>query len=74
MTKLLGTRTVYDIDPNKTFRIADILESGAILPRSVLLSDLLISELTESADYFMEEDYEDDYQERSDLWIMGNGG
>jgi len=47
MTKLLGIRTVYDIDPTKTFRIADILEAGAILPRSVNIADLMLSDLTE---------------------------
>ena len=47
MTKLLGIRTVYDIDPTKTFRIADILEAGAILPRSVKLSELMVTDLQE---------------------------
>ena len=47
MTKLLGIRTVYDIDPTKTFRIADILEAGAILPRSVKLSGLMVTDLQE---------------------------
>jgi hypothetical protein len=47
MTKLLGLRTVYDIDPTKTLRIADILEDGAILPISVKIEDLMIAELTE---------------------------
>lgn len=45
MTKLLGIRTVYDIDMTKTFRIADILEAGAIIPHSVKLSDLMVSDL-----------------------------
>ena len=45
MTKLLGIRTVYDIDPTKTFRIADILEAGAILPRSVPLSEVMVEDL-----------------------------
>ena len=47
MTKLLGIRTVYDIDPTKTFRIADILEAGAILPHSVKLDELKLEDLTE---------------------------
>ena len=47
MTKLLGLRTVYDIDPTKTFRIADILEDDAILPHSVRIEDLMIADLTE---------------------------
>ena len=45
MKKLLGIRTVYDIDHNKTFRIADVLESGAILPHSVPLSEVMVSDL-----------------------------
>lgn len=45
MTKLLGIRTVYDIDPSKTFRIADILEDGAILPHSVTLDKLMVVDL-----------------------------
>ena len=45
MTKLLGIRTVYDIDPTKTFRIADILEAGAILPHSVPLSEVMVEDL-----------------------------
>ena len=45
MTKLLGIRTVYDIDPSKTFRIADILEAGAILPRSVPISEVMVEDL-----------------------------
>jgi hypothetical protein len=45
MTKLLGIRTVYDIDPTKTFRIADILEAGAIIPHSVKLSEVMVSDL-----------------------------
>lgn len=45
MKKLLGIRTVYDIDPNKTFRIADILEAGAIVPHSVPLSEVMIEDL-----------------------------
>lgn len=45
MTKLLGIRTVYDIDQAKTFRIADILEAGAILPHSVPLSEVVVEDL-----------------------------
>ena len=45
MTKLLGIRTVYDIDPAKTFRIADILEAGAILPHSVPINEVMIEDL-----------------------------
>lgn len=45
MTKLLGIRTVYDIDSSKTFRIADILEAGAILPHSVSLAELMVADL-----------------------------
>jgi hypothetical protein len=45
MTKLLGLRTVYDIDPTKTFRVADILEAGAILPRSVRIDELMVADL-----------------------------
>ena len=45
MAKLLGIRTVYDIDPTKTFRIADILEAGAILPHSVPLSEVMLEDL-----------------------------
>lgn len=45
MTKLLGIRTVYDIDPSKTFRIADILEDGAILPHSVSIAELMVMDL-----------------------------
>ena len=45
MTKLLGIRTVYDIDPTKTFRIADILEAGAILPHSVPINEVMIEDL-----------------------------
>ena len=45
MKTLLGIRTVYDIDPTKTFRIADILEAGAILPHSVPLSEVMVSDL-----------------------------
>ena len=45
MTKLLGIRTVYNIDPNKTFRIADILEAGAIIPHSVKLDELKLEDL-----------------------------
>ena len=45
MTKLIAIRTVYNIDPLKTFRIADILEAGAILPHSVPLTDLMVSDL-----------------------------
>jgi len=45
MTKLLDIRTVYNIDPAKTFRIADILEAGAILPRSVNIAELLVMDL-----------------------------
>ena len=47
MKTLLGIRTVYDIDPTKTFRIADILEAGAILPCSVRLSELMVTDLQE---------------------------
>lgn len=47
MKTLLGIRTVYDIDPNKTFRIADILEAGAILSHSVKLDELKLEDLTE---------------------------
>ena len=47
MKTLLGMRTVYDIDPTKTFRIADILEAGAIIPHSVKLSDLMVTDLQE---------------------------
>lgn len=47
MKTLLGLRTVYDIDMNKTFRIADILEAGAILPHSVKLDELKLEDLTE---------------------------
>ena len=50
MTKLLGIRTVYDVDPTKTFRIADILESGAILPHSVTLDKLMIEDLEPADD------------------------
>lgn len=45
MTKLLAIRTVYDIDQTKTFRIADILEAGAILPHSVKLSEVMVEDL-----------------------------
>jgi hypothetical protein len=45
MKKLLGIRTVYNVDPAKTFRIADILEAGAIVPHSVPLNDLLVTDL-----------------------------
>ena len=45
MKTLLGIRTVYDIDPAKTFRIADILEAGAILPHSVPLSEVMLEDL-----------------------------
>lgn len=47
MKTLLGIRTVYDIDQTKTFRIADIIEAGAILPCSVKLSDLMVTDLQE---------------------------
>lgn len=50
MKKLLGLRTVYDIDPTKTFRIADILEAGAILPHSVRIEDLMIADLEAEED------------------------
>lgn len=45
MTKFLGLRKVYDVDPTKPFMVADILEDGAILPHSVLLSDLPVLSL-----------------------------
>ena len=45
MKKLLGIRTVYNVDQTKTFRIADILEAGAILPRSVPLSEVMLEDL-----------------------------
>lgn len=45
MTKLLGIRTVYDVDPTKTFRIADILTDGALLPHSVTLAELMVMDL-----------------------------
>lgn len=45
MKKLLGIRTVYDIDPSKTFRVADILEAGAILPHSVNIGELMVADL-----------------------------
>jgi hypothetical protein len=45
MKKLIAIRTVYNVDPEKTFRIADILEAGAILPHSVPLNELLVSDL-----------------------------
>lgn len=43
--KLLGIRTVYDVDPTKTFRIADILTDGALLPHSVTLAELMVMDL-----------------------------
>ena len=49
MTKLLGIRTVYDTDPTKPFRVADVIEDGAILPHSVRIEDLNVHDL-ESAD------------------------
>lgn len=49
MTKLLGIRTVYDTDPTKPFRVADVIEDGAILPHSVRIEDLNVNDL-ESAD------------------------
>jgi len=48
MTKFLGLRKVYDVDQTKPFMVADVLEDGAILPHSVLLSDLPV--LTLEAD------------------------
>lgn len=45
MTKFLGLRKVYDVDPTKPFMVADVLEDGAILPHSVLLSDLPVLSL-----------------------------
>ena len=45
MKTLLGIRTVYDIDQTKTFRIADILEAGAIIPHSVPLSEVMVEDL-----------------------------
>jgi len=50
MTKLLGIRTVYDVDPTKTFRIADILENGAILPHSVTMDKLMVEDLEPADD------------------------
>lgn len=50
MTKLLGIRTVYDVNPAKPFRVADILESGAILPHSVPLDKLMIEDLEPADD------------------------
>ena len=45
MKKLLDIRTVYNVDPAKTFRIVDILEAGAILPHSVPLADVMVFDL-----------------------------
>ena len=45
MKKLIAIRTVYNVDPAKTFRIADILEAGAVLPHSVPLDQLMVSDL-----------------------------
>ena len=50
MTKLLGIRTVYDVDPAKTFRIADILADGALLPHSVTLAELMVMDLEPADD------------------------
>lgn len=50
MTKLLDIRTVYDVDPTKTFRIADILENGAILPHSVSIAELMVMDLEPADD------------------------
>ena len=47
MTKLIGVRTVYDTDPSKPFRVADVIEDGAILPHSVRIEDLQLSDLEE---------------------------
>ncbi|MBL0320718.1 MAG: hypothetical protein IPP74_15695 [Alphaproteobacteria bacterium] len=48
--KLLGIRTVYDVDPTKTFRIADILTDGALLPHSVTLAELMVMDLEPADD------------------------
>ena len=50
MTKLLGIRTVYDVDPAKTFLIADILTDGALLPHSVTLDELMVMDLEPADD------------------------
>ncbi|MBL0320754.1 MAG: hypothetical protein IPP74_15875 [Alphaproteobacteria bacterium] len=55
--KLLGIRTVYDVDPTKTFRIADILTDGALLPHSVTLAELMVMDLEPA----------DDDEEKSEL-------
>lgn len=89
MKKLLGLRTVHDIDPNKTFRIADILEAGAILPRSVLIGDLMESDLQDEPQCICVfyignngpcpvhgslDDSTAYTREMNDIYTMGNGG
>ena len=38
--EILGYRTVYDVDPSKTFMVADVMLPGAILPVSIRCDEI----------------------------------
>lgn len=42
VAEYFGTRRVYDVDPAKSWMVADVLIKGAIVPISVTLDNLLI--------------------------------